>query len=473
MYKDAVDHILHKVVCLSDEDDSNGSEHRRRYKWIDLPTEDVELYRKKGLHPIQLGTTLDRGRCTVIRKLGYGSFATVWLARDESVGRGDLVAIKVLTSNHKKKIDARHEIKIYEHYDRSGFASRHKHAHVVRLIRHFEEHGVNSSINRAHQCLVFETMGPSCGSILRDPKRFVHNIPGPASNHCPLWLARCMIRDLIDGVGDLHAAGIIHGDIHAGNLLTTIKALSSVDAENLIEDSVRCSSEAARVEQTDGGAVKRAPEYVIASQPLTKLANLDESNAAFKISDVGSAVDSTANKKTKTPACMRAPEIVLRLGLSQKVDIWSIGCLIKILFSVDGHAEVSSSASSYSESDNNVLADDTMTFHVDRLGTLPDSIAAHWPRKSRYYDHQWTKIRSDVEDSDDEDSEGVEKVEEEVFKFPKLEDDFRQHANREIGDAETTEILKVLRACLQYEPHKRPTAEQLKHMKWIKTLQRR
>lgn len=45
-------------------------------------TEKKTDYGLGALHPINLGDTLDRGRYSIIRKLGYGCFSTVWLARD-------------------------------------------------------------------------------------------------------------------------------------------------------------------------------------------------------------------------------------------------------------------------------------------------------------------------------------------------------------------------------------------------------
>lgn len=45
------------------------------------PCESVDSYRPGGFHPVHLGDVLcDRYR--IIRKLGYGSSATVWLAVD-------------------------------------------------------------------------------------------------------------------------------------------------------------------------------------------------------------------------------------------------------------------------------------------------------------------------------------------------------------------------------------------------------
>ena len=44
--------------------------------------EDWEDYCKGGYHPVHIGDTFSDGRYTVVRKLGWGHFSTVWLAKD-------------------------------------------------------------------------------------------------------------------------------------------------------------------------------------------------------------------------------------------------------------------------------------------------------------------------------------------------------------------------------------------------------
>lgn len=59
----------------------------------DLSYENIAMYQKHGLHPIVLGDILPKpGTCQsekskapqyrIMQKLGFGAFATVWLARD-------------------------------------------------------------------------------------------------------------------------------------------------------------------------------------------------------------------------------------------------------------------------------------------------------------------------------------------------------------------------------------------------------
>lgn len=45
-------------------------------------TEDLELYRKGGFHPVHLGDLYDDSRYRIVHKLGACGFATIWLAYD-------------------------------------------------------------------------------------------------------------------------------------------------------------------------------------------------------------------------------------------------------------------------------------------------------------------------------------------------------------------------------------------------------
>ena len=44
--------------------------------------EDWEDYVQGGYHPVKIGDAFSDGRYIVVRKLGWGHFSTVWLAKD-------------------------------------------------------------------------------------------------------------------------------------------------------------------------------------------------------------------------------------------------------------------------------------------------------------------------------------------------------------------------------------------------------
>lgn len=59
----------------------DGFDASCRFVFTGIACEWGEDYRPGGLHPVQLGDVLDERYC-IIRKIGYGSFSTVWLAVD-------------------------------------------------------------------------------------------------------------------------------------------------------------------------------------------------------------------------------------------------------------------------------------------------------------------------------------------------------------------------------------------------------
>jgi len=44
--------------------------------------EEISRYCTGGYHPVRVGDIFNAGRYEVLRKLGYGVYSTVWLARD-------------------------------------------------------------------------------------------------------------------------------------------------------------------------------------------------------------------------------------------------------------------------------------------------------------------------------------------------------------------------------------------------------
>lgn len=62
-----------------------------------LPHESLVRYKPGGFHPVNLGDTFRDGRYTIRHKLGYGGYATVWLARDQDTQCVALVAVICLT----------------------------------------------------------------------------------------------------------------------------------------------------------------------------------------------------------------------------------------------------------------------------------------------------------------------------------------------------------------------------------------
>jgi serine/threonine protein kinase len=63
------------------EDEDAGSDVTDGTAYSD-EEEDAQDYCPGGYHPVEINDVFKEGRYTVLRKLGWGHFSTVWLCRD-------------------------------------------------------------------------------------------------------------------------------------------------------------------------------------------------------------------------------------------------------------------------------------------------------------------------------------------------------------------------------------------------------
>lgn len=95
-----------------------------RYEWhvrgLYEPHEGLEDYVEGGYHPVKVGDTFKEGKYVVLRRLGAGAFATVWLVEDTR--GGGQWALKVMKSNYTRM--ARDEIDMLPNLN---------HPNVIRL----------------------------------------------------------------------------------------------------------------------------------------------------------------------------------------------------------------------------------------------------------------------------------------------------------------------------------------------------
>jgi serine/threonine-protein kinase SRPK3 len=139
----------------------------RRYQFSDLDdTENVELYRPGGLHPVRIGDVFANGSYKVLHKLGHGGSSTVWLARDQrpqSSVSATLVALKILSADQSCK--PKDEIPDLVFPPKLGAFASASHSpardNVLTLKDDFMEEGPNGM----HLCTVSQLAGPSVASV--------------------------------------------------------------------------------------------------------------------------------------------------------------------------------------------------------------------------------------------------------------------------------------------------------------------
>lgn len=56
--------------------------------------EDAEDYKRGGYHPVKIGEKYHSGKYTVLRKLGWGHFSTVWLVMNNQTSEYGAMKVK-------------------------------------------------------------------------------------------------------------------------------------------------------------------------------------------------------------------------------------------------------------------------------------------------------------------------------------------------------------------------------------------
>ena len=103
-------------------------------------------------------------------------------------------------------------------------------------------------------------------------------------------MVKSILRHVLLGIAYLHSHGILHGDIHDGNLLFVVPNLDVANTDDLaIMDQLAIDEAPWNIplKRLDGKLDESAPRYIPISCPLFREANRG-SDFIVKISDLGS-----------------------------------------------------------------------------------------------------------------------------------------------------------------------------------------
>ncbi|KAF9241657.1 hypothetical protein DTO013E5_10067 [Penicillium roqueforti] len=409
-----------------------------RFKTITLPCEWVEDYRPGGYHPVVLGDVFNR-QYKVIRKLGEGSYSTVWLARD--LENSGYVALKILVSEISGSTT---ELRILRHIIEVAPVEGTR--YITRLLGEFEHRGPNG----VHKCLVFEPMGPSVNTMVEELPQFKPRRREMKIRY-PLQMAKSILKQSLQALVFLHENGIAHGDFQPGNILFTLNDIDSTPEDLLRqEEDVQSRSISPPVQRLDGKQDGWAPRYLCVAQPLVPFTCYAE-GFKVKLSDMGGAYFFTdPPAKPVTPLGLRAPEFILTGAVDNTVDIWSFGCLV---FELITGQPLFCIPSSEMEDDDHLLS------LTAQLGALPDELYKHWTTSSLYFTPERKLFNCQLG--------GVAPGEEPLMvEQTSMEESF-DRTGLDLDEEEAHKVKALIRWILQYDPAKRPSPAKILADPWF------
>ncbi|OAA82324.1 Protein kinase-like domain protein [Akanthomyces lecanii RCEF 1005] len=174
----------------------------------------LTCYGSNGCHPVCIGDTFKNGRYKVIRKLGYGSSSTVWLAQDTSTDT--LVALKIHIA-HESGSTSRREVTALE--------ALHPNKDTSKLFPVLCDDFVHNGPNCAHRCIVMQVLGPSLRLVIES--YYDERID-------PEDLLR-LARQVLEATATLHEAGFAHRDLDADNIVFSFRNMAKLSRKAFIK----------------------------------------------------------------------------------------------------------------------------------------------------------------------------------------------------------------------------------------------
>ncbi|KAK7558868.1 protein kinase [Phyllosticta citricarpa] len=332
---------------------SNGAigwPRKEVYHWQEF-TENLERYCPGGYHPTHLGDIF-HGRYRVIHKLGWGSYSVVWLARDLEVQRN--VALKIIIAEQSETSTEATTLRALHAGDENhpGFPF------ICHLLDEFCFDGPNGR----HRCLVLRATGCSVADSQDESNKF------------PIHVARSISVQALLGLSYIHSCGVVHGDLHRGNLLFQRPELEHWTEEEVFENLGEPETEPVeRLDKKPHG--KEAPDYSVTLAIVGMRSKELAESTRITISDFGQSFFAADNHDSlQTPRRYAPPEHFFKDHLGPAVDVWTVGLSIYTILSAHSLFEA------FYPNPDVIIAE-----MVDTLGHPPDRWWNSWEKKHEFF----------------------------------------------------------------------------------------
>ncbi|KAJ5360386.1 hypothetical protein N7517_009577 [Penicillium concentricum] len=326
---------------------TTSKKNRAEYDWIE-GVERLEEYQPGGYHPIMVGDVL-HGRYKIADKLGFGTYSTVWLARDAYLNR--YVTLKASMADSIQ--------------------------HETKVLRALSVPHSSFSLVHPGRCLVpvfldeFEVRGPN-------GKHICYTVAPTQCNLREVSFSR--LFQLLEYYHiDSYRLLLMH--IHKAMFMEPPSSFDELSIKQLYETFGE--PETVPITRRDGEPLPHnAPAKAVVPLFLGKYAEkFSSSDAHPLLTDFGEAFcpasDIRLGKDCHTPIAFRAPEAKFesQIPLAYSSDIWSLATAIweiigmKAIFSTD------------------LIDEDWIAAqHVDVLGPMPPEWWQLWEGRARFFD---------------------------------------------------------------------------------------
>ena len=286
---------------------------------------DEENYEKNG--ECFLGKVLysNSNRYSLIKKIGYGTFSSVWLSC--SLNNNKYYAIKIQNSEDyydgKKELKILNKIVILDN------------KYLINIIDNFIVYGED---NEKFICMVFPLLSTNIYKLLKE-----YNLDND-------FLKKC-IKTLLEGCNQLHNnLNLCHTDLKPENLMLVginnlnkeiIKEYNKYDILKMYKSKKISNKKKSKnnkkkvledlhnliLSKIDIDSDSSESEDLIEDELFENDVVMIDFGSCLKIDDLDNDIIQTRY--------YRAPEVILEYGYNEKIDIWSIGCIIYELLTGD------------------------------------------------------------------------------------------------------------------------------------------
>lgn len=387
-------------------------------------------------------------RYMLIKKIGYGSFSSVWLSYDFLTKR--YYAIKI--QNSEDYDEGEDEVFVL------GELKKHRCEYINNLITSFKI----KKDGEKHICMVFELLAGSIYDLIKN---------GKYKNGLPLHIVKKITIQLLKALNVLHnKEKVIHTDLKPENIMikgiryeinNIIKKIKKYDINKIyMINKIKAKKNGEKIKRYD--LLKSINEKMLKDIGIKhpgedndesddglindKLINDKFINECqIRLGDFGNVVylEDELDYDIQT-RYYRSPEVIIGYKFNEKCDIWSIGCIIYEL--ITGEILFDPKKDKYCDRD---------TYHLlnmkELLGDIPKYMAKKCNNKKKFFNENLELIdpRNDSE---------------EIYSLYELFKSFTDLENKEIYN-----IIDFLNKLLIIDPSKRYNINNCLRHEWLRS----